>query len=118
MSQTMTLNPTTNTPASTACPTWCTDTAHFDESPHFGGMFDIDLSLSDPTIVATMDGTAVIRDFLTVALFQGADEDTPVIGLSYDPACDDNELPDMTLDEAESLARALLELVRRGRAAA
>ena len=119
MSQLMTLTPaTTHTQTPASCPAWCTETAHIDESPHFGGMFDIDFSLSEPTIVATMDGTAVIRDSLTVALFQEPDAGTPVIGMSYDPASDDTELPDMTLDEAEALGRALLELVRRGRAAA
>jgi hypothetical protein len=66
-----------------------------------------------------MDGPATFRDCLNVALFQSPDSGLPVIGMSCDPACDDiPELPDLTLDEAEALARGLLELVRRARAAA
>lgn len=122
MSQLMTLSPaTTHTQTPASCPAWCTETAHVDGGPHFGGMFDIDLSLADPAYVVTMDGAATISDYLTVALMQDTDGDAPVIGLSYDPAMGDNAdaVPaDMTLDEAESLAGALLELVRRARAAA
>ena len=124
MSQaTMTLTPTsthTQAPTTPACPAWCTESAHFDGSPHFGGMFDIDLSLGDPALVITMDGTATVGDFVTVDLFQAADADSPAVGLSYGPAAElaDMELPNLTVDEAESLARALLELVRRARTAA
>ncbi len=81
-------------------------------------MVDIDLSLADPAIVVTMEGTVTLSDYLTVALMQDSDGETPVIGLAYDPAMGDNadsEPIDMTLDEADSLGRALLELARRGR---
>lgn len=50
-------------------------------------------------------------------LLQEPDQDSPAIG-GLTSGIDGTELPDMTLDEAEALAAAILDLVRRGRAAA
>jgi hypothetical protein len=116
MSQATTLSPAADSSqgrAQTACPAWC-ETDHADGGAHLGGMFELDLSLAEPGYIPMTDD--VVSDFLTVDLWQGTDQDGPVIcGLTS--GLDDIELPFMTLDEAEALAEAILDLVRRGRAA-
>ena len=84
--------------SSADCPAWCEVTDHAEGSPHFGGFSDLDLSLQT-------------SEFLTATLWQNPGQDIPVIGLSAGLA--GVTLPDMTLPEAASLARALSDLISR-----
>ena len=98
------------------CPAWCESGPHADGSPHFGGVFALDLALAEPGQVTGTDGTTEVSDFLDIALWQKPGQPEPVLGVSC--SFGELELPDMTLAEAETLARALISLVGRARAAA
>ena len=97
------------------CPAWCHSGPHQDGTEHFGGMFDLDLSLAEPGYVTSGGTTTSVSDFLTVALWQRDAHDAPVIGMAA--GLDDREMPDLTIAEAERLAHALLALVRRAHSA-
>src|ERR1700683_1693205 len=108
MSQVTTLGPAASI---TNCPTWCS-TDHGDGDPHFGQFFDLDLSLAEPGYVP-IDGSEV-SDYLSMILMQAADGSDPVISGTAS-AIDFVEMADLTLDEAEALGNALLNLVAAGR---
>jgi hypothetical protein len=108
----MTISPAT-TSSNGTCPAWCDSDLHdYDGTPHNGGGFDIQLSLAEPLEVP-IDGVAPVGDWLSVALWQYADAESPVIDLSIH----NEALSDLTIAEAEVLGNALLELARQAKAA-
>ena len=111
---TLTTSPATHTvtalPAG-PCPAWCTDSQHEDGSPHIGGMFTVDLSLDGPLVTVggeLLDGPG----WLDICLRQ--DGDSPVVSMAHNTW----ELPDLTVAEAEALAKALLQLAQRAKTVA
>lgn len=111
-----TLSPATDD-TMTACPAWCDELHDTPDSPHGGGLVDVELTTADPAYIDTADGPATLPTFISAELWQEADSHTPVIGLTFGPAAElaDIELPDLTVDEAEQLAAALLQLVCRAK---
>lgn len=112
MPSTLTTSPATHTvtalPAGT-CPAWCTDSQHEDGGPHIGGMLTVDLSLDEPLISVggeLLDGPG----WLDICLRQ--DGDSPVVSIAHNTW----ELPDMTVAEAETLGRAILQLAQQAKA--
>lgn len=105
------------TTTTTACPAWCTELHDTPDDPHMGGLVDVELSTADPAFIVTADGPEALTTYVTAELWQAADGHTPVIGLTFGPAAEleDLELPEMTVDEAERLAYALLQLAARAK---
>lgn len=118
MSQTITLSsPATDNTTITACPAWCDELHDTPDSPHGGGLVDIQLTMVDPAYIDTADGPATLPTFVSAELWQEADSHSPMITIIYGPAAElaDLELPEMTVDEAERLAYALLLLAARAK---
>jgi hypothetical protein len=112
MPTTLTTSPAIHTltasPAGT-CPAWCTDGQHEDGSPHIGGMCTVDLSLDELLVTVggeLLDGSG----WLDICLRQ--DGDSPVISMAHNTW----ELPDMTVAEAEALAKTLLQVAQQAKA--
>ena len=98
------------------CSTWSESGPHADGSPHFGGVFALDLALAEPGQVTGTDGITEVSEFLDIRLWQKPGQPEPVIGVRC--SFGERELPDMTLAEAETLALAVISLVGRAWVAA
>jgi hypothetical protein len=101
------------TNVTSSCPAWCGGfhsplLAGTADDAHVGDFGEVPLTLADPF-------EADLPDFLSVQVWQHTSDDGPSVGVFRFHGRDD--LPDMTFDEAEALATALLKAVRAGRSA-